>query len=102
MSNYTPDLWEILELKFNDSEEITRKIMASWYGGYLDGDSWRLSSGITEIIDKETYYEIHNESGSVYHCNKNSRGMSGYTTGVFDRLITEIENRGSVKIVNDL
>jgi hypothetical protein len=100
MSDYTPDLWTIVELKFNDSEEVTRKILASWYGGYLGGDSWRLSSGITKIIDKDAHYEIHNESGSIYYCGKNNKGMSNYTTGIFEHLGRSLEEKGTIKVVN--
>ena len=50
MSTYNPDLWTIVELKYNDSDEVTRKVMASWYGGYLGSDRWKLSSGITEMV----------------------------------------------------
>lgn len=100
MSIYTPDRWAIVELKFNDSQDVTRKIMSSWYGGYLDSDSWRLSSGITEIIDCDTYYEIHNESGSVYHCNKRCQGMSSYTAGVFEKFRKSLEEHGSITIVD--
>ena len=50
MSTYTPDLWVILEFKEKDSEEVNRKVLASWYGGYAGSDSWKLSSGITKQI----------------------------------------------------
>jgi hypothetical protein len=99
MSEYRPDLWVIVELKYNDSEEAVRKVMGSWYGGYLGSDSWRLSSGITEIVDADTHYEIHNESGSVYLCGKHCQGMSGYTTGVFNSLAKDLEGRGSIKVI---
>jgi hypothetical protein len=99
MSEYRPDLWVIVELKYNDSEEAVRKVMGSWYGGYLGSDSWRLSSGITEIVDADTHYEIHNESGSVYLCGKQCQGMSGYTTGVFNSLAKDLEGQGSIEVV---
>lgn len=99
MRNYTPDRWAIVELKFDDSEEVMRKVMGSWYGGYLGSDSWRLSSGITEIIDADTHYEIHNESGSVYRCSKQAQGMSGYTQGVFESLSKDLAGRATIKVI---
>ena len=101
MSQYKPDRWVIVELKYNDSEEVTRKILSSWYGGYAGSDSWRLSSGITEIVDADTHYEIHNESGSVYLCNKQSQGMSGYTAGIFESFVKDLEGTGSISLVEN-
>lgn len=101
MSQYTPDRWAIVELKLNDSEEVTRKILSSWYGGYLGSDSWRLSSGITEIVDADTHYEIHNESGSVYLCNKEQQGMSGYTAGIYESFVKDLQGKGSISLVEN-
>ena len=100
MSTYNPDLWVIVELKFNDSNEQYRKVFASWYGGYLGSDSWKLSSGITEIVETDTHYEIHNESGSIYNCRKGSEGMSGYASGVLSSFIRDLEGKGSIKVID--
>ena len=100
MSEYRPDRWAIVELKFNEDEQAVRRVMASWYGGYLGSDSWRLSSGITEIVDKDTHYEIHNESGSIYRCAKGCQGMSSYTSGVFEKFKRDLEGRGSITVID--
>ncbi|CAB5214139.1 hypothetical protein UFOVP190_19 [uncultured Caudovirales phage] len=100
MTVYNPDLWVIVELKYNDSDEVNRKVLASWYGGYLGSDRWKLSSGITEIVDKDLYYEIHNHSGSIYNCGKQSQGMSGYTSGIFTSFEKDLEGVGTIKIIN--
>jgi len=99
MSTYNPDLWVIVELKFNDSSEVTRKVLASWYGGYLGSDRWKLSSGITEIVEKDTHYEIHNHSGSIYNCYKGSEGMSGYASSVFASFVKDLEGKGTIEAV---
>jgi hypothetical protein len=99
MSTYSPDRWVIVELKMNDSEERYRKVMASWYGGYLGSDSWRMSSGITEIVEHTDHYEIQNESGSTYLCGKHCVGMSGYTAGVFDSFVRDLEGKGTIEVV---
>jgi hypothetical protein len=99
MSEYRPDRWAIVELKFNDDEQAVRKVMGSWYGGYAGSDSWRLSSGITKIVDADTHYEIHNESGSVYLCGKECQGMSGYTAGVYESFRKDLEGRGSIEVI---
>jgi hypothetical protein len=100
MNNYTPtpNLWVIVEM---DSEHgKIRKVLGSWYGGYGGSDSWRLSSGITKIIEHDVYYEVHNHSGSVYTCYKGSEGMSGYTTSVYKDLKEKIESQGAtIKLI---
>jgi hypothetical protein len=100
MTVYNPDRWVIVELKYNDSDEVNRKVLASWYGGYLGSDRWKLSSGITEIVDKDSYYEIHNHSGSIYNCGKQSQGMSGYTAGVYNSFVRDLEGVGTIEVTN--
>lgn len=56
------------------------KIFASWRGGYLDGDSWRLSSGSNEppvLSDCRKYWIWEQDSGSCYHLPLH--GEDGYT-----------------------
>lgn len=75
MSEYIPDCWKILS--FNYAGQTIDKILSGWYGGYANGDSWRLSSGIKDIIDSGDHYTITNESGSIYQCYKESERISG-------------------------
>jgi|TARA_R110000822_G_scaffold279299_2_gene401067 hypothetical protein len=65
---YRPDNWVIVEIANDDG--IFYKVLAGWSGGYLDGDSWRMNSGITEVEEKEDYYLFYGQSGSVYKCWK--------------------------------
>lgn len=88
---YKPDLWTIL--KVGDG---AYKIAASWRGGYLSGDSWRVSSGIESILDSGKYWEVTNVSGSVYLLHKNCVGMSRYLEGE----LYEAKKSGKVKEVN--
>jgi hypothetical protein len=88
MKEYYPDKWVIINIA--TPEYRIRKVLASWYGGFYGGDSYRLSSGITEIVDKDDYLEIHNESGSIYHCHKDNFGMSLFTSGVYNDMLKNI------------
>ena len=65
---YTPDNWVIVEIA--DKDTTFYKVLGGWSGGYLDGDSWRMNSGITEVDEKEDCYLFHGQSGSVYKCWK--------------------------------
>ena len=84
MSEYTPDNWVILKI-VNDSK-ILYKVLGGWSGGYLDGDSWRLNSGITHVEEKPHHYEFHGYSGSVYRCGRKRYGLGMNNVGVYNRL----------------
>ena len=100
MSNYTPDLWVIVEMV--TEKNTIYKVLGSWYGGYLGSDSWRLSSGVTKVIEHDNHYEVHNHSGSIYTCYKGAEGISTYTTSIYEDYKINIESKKSGKktIVN--
>jgi len=80
MSKYNPDRWVIV----GDGENF--KVLGGWSGGYLDGDSWRLSSGLQRIEEDGYYYLMHNYSGSVYECHKEGEGMIMIMSGPMSQL----------------
>ena len=82
MSEYTPDKWVVIEIAMDNT--TVQRILSSWYGGWAGSDSWRLSSGITEVEELEDSYIIRNESGSVYTCFKGRYGMSAYAMGILE------------------
>jgi hypothetical protein len=82
VSKYTPDKWVIIEIDHEGKK--TKKILSSWYGGWAGSDSWRLSSGITEVEELEDSYIIKSESGSVYTCFKGRYGMSSYSMSILE------------------
>ena len=43
MNEYRPDNWVVIKLKGDDPHY---RVLAGCSGGYLDGDSWRMNSGI--------------------------------------------------------
>jgi hypothetical protein len=79
-----PDVWVIVELSGDKVQSRYHRILAGWYGGFANGDSWQMSSGVTKIVDKDTYWEVHNTSGSIYHCYKHIERFSGYTQNVYN------------------
>ena len=67
MSEYTCDNWVVI--KFNTEEHgIYYKVLVGTSGGYLDGDSWRMNSGITKVEEDEAFYYFYGSSGSRYRC----------------------------------
>tara|TARA_R110000796_G_scaffold78510_3_gene175046 strand:- start:4285 stop:4617 length:333 start_codon:yes stop_codon:yes gene_type:complete len=63
MTIYTPNNWVILHIK---APVEHYKVLAGWSGGYLDGDSWRMNSGIVSVEKTEEGYDFIGCTGSVY------------------------------------
>lgn len=84
MREYKPDKWAVIKLTKNDKNIY--RILGSWSGGYLDGDSWRLSSGVNMITENDDCFIFNNQSGSRYICNKKSYGMNIVTSNIFEQL----------------
>lgn len=99
MSNYTPDVWVVLEFSAPQLEKPVRKVFAGWYGGYTGGDSWKLNSGITQVrVDDQGHYEFDGYSGSTYCCHFNNYQLSGLMHSVLNTWITQAEQRGDTTI----
>ena len=69
-SIYKPDNWVMIKI-YNNGEPFY-KIVGGWSGGYLDGNSWRINSGVTKVEETEDRYFFYGSSGSVYKCRKDS------------------------------
>ena len=83
---YTPDVWVVLEFFGTAVPKTYQRVLAGWYGGFVGSDSWKLSSGVTEILDRGKCWEIHNRSGSVYVCYKSCERFSGLTANIFSHM----------------
>lgn len=81
---YTPDTWVILEVQNDD--KTFYKVLGGWSGGYLDGSSWRINSGITEVKEFDDHYKFYGSSGSCYRCVKGMYRLSMATSGVWQEL----------------
>ncbi len=79
MDGYVPDCWVIL--KFTGPEYgVIHKVLAGGGGGYLNGYTWKLNSGITKVeVDNDPkgrkFYIIHGISGSRYFCYEDRHGL---------------------------
>lgn len=84
MSTYTPDRWKIV--KITSTEGIHYRIFATWGGSYLDGSSWKLSSGCTGCYVDSSYFCLPQSSGSLYKIHKNGEGIVGGWHGIITQL----------------
>lgn len=83
--NYFPDNWVVL--KMAPGSETLYKVLAGWSGGYLDGDSWRMNSGITKVTEEgDDYLKFWGHSGSCYVCHKSNYGLRMNNSGIYNQL----------------
>ena len=85
--DYTPHSWVVVNITNNG--QTFNKVLAGWSGGYLDGDSWRMNSGITSVGEEDNYWLFYGASGSVYRCNKDCYGVRGEAARVLHNLLAK-------------
>lgn len=93
---HTPDAWVILKFK---GEDPHYRVLAGWAGGYLDGSSWRINSGIVRHEYDGDYWYFFGTSGSCYKCYLDSYGLKLSIAPVWERL-KEIHGN-DVELVKD-
>ena len=86
MSEYTPDNWVVLKIKEGKYDRGFYKVLAGWSGGYLDGDAWRMNSGITGVEKQAHLYGFYGSSGSVYWCHQGAYRLTMANGGVYNSL----------------
>ena len=94
MSDYAPDRWVVLKI-VNEGNTFY-KVLAGWVGGYLEGDSWRLNSGVTCVTETIDTYTFSGTSGSKYVCSKHSYGTTIMTASIFNRLSERFPGQVSI------
>lgn len=85
MNDYTPDNWVVIEVKAK-GEDTNYRILAGWSGGYLDGDSWRLNSGITKARRIKKGWKFYGYSGSCYICRDGVYGLRFNNVLIFENM----------------
>lgn len=96
----TPDYWVIL--KFIVKDKIYYKVFATFVGGYLDGDRWKMNSGIVSVEENDDSYLFKGLSGSIYKCDKNSYRTISYTQQVLEHILANAYKVDSkVEVMNE-
>lgn len=74
-----PDRWKFI--KFTLEGEVSLKILSGNQGGYLDADTWRLSSAV-EVISEEgdDTLIVRTASGNTYNLVIEREGFTSYTS----------------------
>ena len=77
---YKPDSWVVLQVPGG------YKVLGGWSGGYLDGDSWRMNSGIVSVKFEGDHYVFYGYTGSKYRCHKDTYGLKMSTAGIYEQV----------------
>lgn len=94
---YNPDRWVILKIK--GKSETLFKVLAGWSGSYIEGQSWKINSGITKVSQEGDYYLFEGHSGSVYKCHKNSYGTNMISAGILSELLSDPKTKDIVEVI---
>ena len=74
-------------------------MLGGWSGGYLDGDSWRLNSGIVDVEETADSFIFIGGSGSRYICDKTQECLRMNTAGIWKQMQEVSEGTsGDVKV----
>lgn len=68
-----PDNWVVIKVGGDDPHY---RLLCSWHGGYIHGDSWRINSGIVSCTKENNCFNFEGVSGSVYLCHKDGYRLS--------------------------
>ena len=95
----TPDRWVMIKVD-HPAQPVFYKIFGTWAGGYLDGDSWRLNSGVDKVVIHTDWFDFQGFSGSSYKCGKNSYGIAGAYNSPALRTLIE-DSKGVLKVLDE-
>lgn len=100
-----PDKYVIVKIEVKENKDnlptgITYKLFSTWSGGLLDGDSWKLNSGITKVQPYNNYYLIYGNSNTIYKVYNNI-GYSNYTYSVLQEILKNVPGYCIVDIIDD-
>lgn len=92
----SPERWVIIKLP-----NSYYKVFGTWAGSYLDGNRWKLNSGISKVEQDENFYYFIGFSGSCYKCSKKGYGTAtSYGLGVLNKIIER--GKGQIELMEDV
>lgn len=94
MNEYIPDNWVVLKIL---QAKPIYKVLAGWSGGYTQGDSWRINSGIAIVEVDGDCFLFRGFSGSTYRCHKSRYGLRMNNVHIYDKLIKS----GAVEMLSE-
>jgi hypothetical protein len=87
---YYPDVWVVVKV-IPESDPVVYRILAGWFGGFTQGDSWKINSGIVGYSVEENHIRFKGYSGSDYVCHKNCERTTSMTHHIFLHYAKELQ-----------
>ena len=95
----TPDKWVMIKIEHESIQEPIYKVFASWAGGYITKDKWKLNSGVFKVEEDDKYFYFKGFSGSIYKCNKESYGVAtSFSEGI---LFNNILGKDGIELLEE-
>lgn len=95
-----PDRWMVIRLESVEKpNNVHYRVFATWGGGYTQGQSWKLNSGISSVQYTDPYFHFKGDSGSVYTCHKESYGAFSYGLSVLSGMIEDSKQDVSITVM---
>jgi hypothetical protein len=93
MTEYNPNCWVVLQMTHKDG--VIYKVLGGWDGSYLNGDSWRLNSGIVkaEYDIGNDLWKFYGSSGSVYNCSPITYGLRMSIYHIYQTMVSTYPNK---------
>jgi hypothetical protein len=89
-----PHKWVVVKIH-NNLDKSFYKVFATWVGGYLHDDKWKLNSGIKSVGSDDDYYYFIGHSGSCYKCHKKAYGTaSSYGYEMLNYIVEDAYKQG--------
>ena len=82
MMEYNPDNWVVVKCPSDGH----MRVLGGWSGGFTQGNSWRMNSGITRVEGADEHWFFYGSSGSVYRCNKRTYMLKMNNASVWGQL----------------
>lgn len=95
MNQYNPDAWQVIKISTENGPLY--KVFGTWYGGYVQSESWRLNSGIMSVRKNGKMLEFVGHSGSVYgvpnheHCYRTTAYSGSVLANLIEKSPVEIQ-----------
>ena len=96
-----PDKWIMVKITVIETDEVLYKIFASWHGGFMGSNSWRMNSGVTKVTEDDKFFYFEGHSGSLYQCDKQSYGSNPFCLDVLKDYIDRSKHLADMQILRD-
>lgn len=90
MSTIVPDVWAVIEFKFEDKSKSFRKILAGWNGSLERGSICKLSSELKKTVEQEDKFIFTTISGNKCICYKDREDNGSFSQGWIQKYKTNI------------